>query len=506
MTTTRALSAGALLLLGAMFAPAQAQDTSRDIKIVLPSAVDVVEPCHMNSTGYIGLVLKENVVETLLKLDPKTSKPLPNLATEWNQVNPTTWRIKLREGVKFHDGTPFDADAVVTALKRQFVPELACRDKIRSFGSITIQPKAIDKDTVEIVTSEPMPLLPLSLAQTGMTAPSTSMKEAERHPIGTGPYVFTSWDPAQSLVLTRFDGYWGKKPEVAKATYVWRSEPALRASMVAVGEADIALQLAVQDATNKDTDIGYLNADTSRVRIFMDKPPLNDKRVREAMNLAIDRSAFIGTIVSPLSVPASQYMLPSVNGYNPDLKPWPYDPEKAKQLIEEARKDGVPVDTEIELYGSEFMQANLSEMLETLVQYWQEVGLNVKINMVDKIQHSAMRRKPYPADRPPSMVHELHDNTAGDAFYTMIVYYTSDGGLSNISNPELDKLLKEASLATGEKRTKLFQEANRMIQQDIIPDVMLYHMVSYIRVGKRVHYEPNFTTQGQLELSAITFK
>ena len=506
MKKATALSAGAALLFGALLSTAQAQDTSKDVKIVMASAVDVVEPCHMNSTGYIGLVLKENVVETLLKLDPKTSQPLPNLATEWTQVDPKTWRIKLREGVKFHDGTPFDADAVVTALNRQFVPELACRDMIRSFGSVRIQPKAVDKVTVDIVTSEPIPLMPLSLAQTGMTAPSTSMTEASRHPVGTGPYVFTSWDPAQSLVLTRFDGYWGEKPQVAKATYVWRSEPALRASMVEVGEADIALQIAPQDAVNKETDIGYLNADTSRIRFFMDKPPLNDRRVREAMNLAIDRGAFIGTIVSPLSVPASQFMLANVNGYDPSLKPWPYDLKKAQALIKEARAAGVPVDKEIALYGSEFMQANLSEMLETLAQSWQEIGLNVKVMMVDKIQHSAIRRKPYPTDRGPTMVHELHDNVAGDAFYTMIVYYTSNGGLTNIYDPNLDKLLQDASVSTGDQRREMFQHANRIIQQEIVPDVMLFHMVSYIRVGKRVSYQPDFTTQGKLELSAITFK
>jgi peptide/nickel transport system substrate-binding protein len=104
------------------------------------------------------------------------------------------------------------------------------------------------------------------------------------------------------------------------------------------------------------------------------------------------------------------------------------------------------------------------------------------------------------------MVHELHDNVAGDAFYTMIVYYTSNGGLTNIYDPNLDKLLQDASVSTGDRRRELFQQANRTIQQEIVPDVMLYHMVSYIRVGKRVSYQPDFTTQGKLELGAITFK
>lgn len=496
----------AVIALVAVAGAAQAQDSSRDIKIVLPSAVDVVEPCHMNSTGYIGLVLKQNVVETLIKLDPEASTPRPHLATAWTQTDPLTWRVTLRDGVKFHDGTPFNAEAVAAAINRQFSPQLACRDTIRLFGKNAVKVKAVDEHTVDISSAQPIPLMPTTLAQIGMTAPGTSPTEPSRAPVGTGPYVFTSWDSAQSLVLTRFDGYWGTKPAVRQATYVWRSEPALRASMVEVGEADIGLQIAPQDAVNPETDIGYLNADTSRIRIFMDQPPLDDVRVRKALNLAIDRSAFIGTIMSKDVVPASQYMMSNVNGYDPSLKPWPYDPEQAQALIEEATAAGVPVDKEISLYGSEFMQANLTEMLETLVQSWQEVGLNVKIRMVDKIQHAAMRRKPYPTDRGPTMVHELHDNVAGDAVFTMMVYYTSDGSLSNVSDPDIDKLLNEASVSMGEKRRDLFQEANRKIQQQIVPDIMLYHMVSYIRVGPRVAYQPDFTTQGQLELGAVTFK
>ena len=117
-----------------------------------------------------------------------------------------------------------------------------------------------------------------------------------------------------------------------------------------------------------------------------------------------------------------------------------------------------------------------------------------------------MRRKPYPTDRGPTMVHELHDNTAGDAFFTMMVYYTSAGALSTVSDPALDKVLEEASVSTGDKRRDLFRQANRTIQQDIVPDVLLYHLLSYIRVGSRIAYQPDFTTAGKLELSQITFK
>lgn len=496
-----------LFAIAAMGAGSAASAQDKSVTIVMPSAVDVVEPCHMNSTGYIGLVMRQNIVEPLIVLDPEDSSPHPALATSWEQVDDLTWRVKLREGVTFHDGAPFNAEAVAKTIDRLFSPDLLCRDKIRLFGDTKLQVNQIDDYTVEFVTEQPNPLMPITLAQIGMTSPNMSMTEASREPVGTGPYLFTSWDPTQNLVFDRNPDYWGEAPEVEKATYIWRTEPALRASMVEVGEADIAMQIAPQDATNPDTDFGYLNADTARARIFMDKAPLDDVRVRKALNLAIDREAFIGTIMSEGTIPASQYILSNVNGYNPDLEVWPYDPDQAKQLLEEARADGVPVDDPITLVGSDFLQTNSAEMFETLVQFWQEAGLNVGLQSVDKIQHSAMRRKPYPETRDTAtMVYETHDNTAGDAFYTMNVYYRSNGQLSNIDDPELDEMLDKAASATGEERTDTYKEIGRIVHDEIVPDVLLFHLESFIRVGPRVSYTPNFTTQGKLPLSEISFK
>ncbi len=483
---------------------ASAQD--KDITIVVPTAVDVVEPCHMNSTGYIGLVIRDNVVEPLVQLDVNDSSPQPWLATGWEQIDDKTWRVTLREGVTFHDGTPFNAEAVKKAFERLFVPELQCRDKIRLFGDETVNVNIIDDYTVEIAAETAQPLMPIKLASIGMTAPSSNMTEAERHPIGTGPYVFETWDAANSLVYSRNENYWGDQPEVENVTYIWRPEPALRAQMVTVGEADIAIQLAPQDANNPETDTGYLNANTLRARIFMDKAPLDDIRVRKALNLAVDREAFIGTVLSAGAIPASQYMLPSVKGYNSDLTVWPYDPDRAKQLLDEARADGVDVDAPIQLYGSDHTAPNASELFETLVQYWNMVGLNVELQMVDKIQLAAMRRKPYPDPREiATMVIETHDNTSGDAVFTVLVYYTSEGQLSNISDPKLDEMIREGGAMVGDERVKTFEEVNHIVQQEIVPDVIIAYLESFIRVGPRVNYEPDYTSETRLRIADITF-
>lgn len=481
-----------------------AQDVSKQIKIVLATPVDTVDSCNM-SRGYIGTVLKQNVVETLTQLDPTDSRVLPRLALSWDQRDPTTWRIKLRQGVKFHDGTDFNAAAVAASLSRILDPALACIDRFKFLPNIKLTSKTIDNYTIDITSDQPLALFPAYIAQLGMTSPKTDNTKLTTHPVGTGPYAFASWDPTQNLVLKRFDGYWGKKPEVQQATYVWRSESALRASMVAVGEADIGVQIAIQDATNPKTDFSYLNSDTTRIRMIM-QPPLNDIRVRKALNLAFNRQALVGSVLSSKVLPATQQILPSISGHNPDLKAWPFDLNEAKKLIKEARAAGVPVDKEITLYGRNNMHANGEEALQTMIQMWQEIGINIKLKMLESSQWLKLVNKPYADNRPPMLIQEMHDNSFGDAAFTMMFYYTSAGNKSDLADPVIDKLLNEASASTGDKRRQLFQETNKYIQQKIVPDVMMYHMISVIRINPRLEYQPNLATNSKIELSDIKFK
>jgi peptide/nickel transport system substrate-binding protein len=188
------------------------------------------------------------------------------------------------------------------------------------------------------------------------------------------------------------------------------------------------------------------------------------------------------------------------------LKVWPFDVAEAKRLIKEARAAGVPVDKEIVLYGRNNMFANGEEALQTMVQMWQQIGLNVKLKMLESSQWLKLVNKPYADNRPPMLIGEMHDNSFGDAAFTMMFYYTSAGNKSDLSDPLVDKLLGEASVSTGDKRRKLFQDANKYIQQKVVPDVMMYHMVSIIRINPRLEYHPNLASNSKMELSDIKFK
>jgi peptide/nickel transport system substrate-binding protein len=476
-----------------------------EIVVVLSEEPDIVDPCEASRSN-VGRIVKQNVTETLTEIDPDDGSITPRLATEWQQVDDLTWRFKLREGVTFHDGEPFNAETARTAILRTLDERIDCEIRIKFFGGMEVTPEPVDEYTLDVKTKEPAPILPTMMGTMTITSPNTVEGERTRDPVGTGPYRFGSWTPGTSVVLERFEDYWGDTPEVEKVTYVFRGESAVRAAMVAAGEADIAPNIAVQDATDPSMDFSYLNSETSSFRIDVTKPPLDDLRVRKALNLAVDRDAMIGTIFSPDVVKATQMVVPSINGHNPNLVPWPYDPAQSKELLEEARADGVPVDDEITIVGRTEIYPNATEHAEAVMAMLQDVGFNVKLNMLEVAEWVDTYTKPYAEDRPPQLVQAQHDNNNGDAVFTVFFKYHSDGAQSVLSDPDLDALIEKATVSTGEERQQTWQEVFRRVHEDIVVDMMMFYMVGYTRVGPRVDFTPDISTNSELQIAKVKFK
>jgi peptide/nickel transport system substrate-binding protein len=366
--------------------------------------------------------------------------------------------------------------------------------------------KALDSFRLEVKTDKPSPLLPTLMMNLAMCSPNTPM-EVTRHPIGTGPYKFVKWDAGTQIVLERFDGYWGKQPQVRKVTFVWRGESAVRAAMVQIGEADLAPDISQQDANQPDMDKSYLNSETTTFRIGGAwDPPFNDRRVRMALNYAVDRNTIRGTIMSKDVIPATQEIVPSVFGHNPDLKVWPYDPQKAKQLVDAARKDGVPVDKEIVLIIRSAQFPGCSEQGEALMTMWKAVGFNIKMKMIESGAYTPYNVKPFPPNAGLYLLQRMHDNNKGDAGFSYYMNYHCNGSQSAMCDKTANELIEKAMVATGEERKKLWQAAMKRIHDDIVPNVVLYHMVGYARVGKRINFKPSMATVNEIPLAEITFK
>ncbi len=358
------------------------------VTVVLAAEPFTLDP-GFNITMLPGQVMRNNIFESLTEISPTDSSISPRLATSWKQIDANTWHIFLRKGVKFHDGADFNAEAVVFNIKRIYDKRIDSTVRDKFFSGVKVGGKALDSLTLEVKTDKPEPLLPTLMANLAICSPNTPLDKFTRNPIGTGPYKFVKWDAGTQIILERFNGYWGKQPQVKKAIYVWRGESSVRAAMVLIGEADLAPNIKKEEANRSDMDYSYLTSETTDLRFGGGmQPPLNDRRVRLALNYAVDRDAIQGSIFSKDVIPATQLVMPSIFGYNPDLKVRPYDPQQAKKLLDEARKDGVPVDKEILMVGRTAYFPGAEELMEAVMAMYKAVGLNVKLKIVEDAVHN----------------------------------------------------------------------------------------------------------------------
>lgn len=500
---TACLSAS-IMVLGC--GPVLAQDAKNNVKVVLAETVDVVEPC-MAARQDVGRVISENVNEMLVEFDYVNGGLKPRLATEWKQLSPDTWEFKLRQNVKWHDGKPFTSKDVQFTIERNKNKKLSCETGGKYFGGTEFTFETPDANTIRIKTNPAQPILPLLMTVMAVeSAEATPANEFTRKPIGTGPYTFDKWDVGQQIVLKRNPDYWGEKPQVEQATYLFRSDSAVAAAMVEAGEADIVPAVSVQDATNKETDFAYPNSETTSLRIDTRVAPTNDRRIREAMNLAIDRQAMLGTLFPAEAKVATQLVVPTTIGYNADIPAWPYDPEKAKALVEAAKADGVPVDQQIRIIGRNGQYPNATETMEAIMAMLQEIGLNVKLDMYDVSVWNGYFVAPYIADAGSTLTQSQHDNATGDPVFTAFVKYATDGTHSMVRDPAVDAMIAKATSATGEERTKLWKELFAKVNQEIIADIPMFHMVGFTRVSPRLDFKPTIATNSELQLSQIRFK
>ena len=170
---------------------AQAAPNEKWVTVVVATEPTDLDGCQ-SRRDFQGRVIKQNVVETLVQTDPKNNYTLkPRLATSWERVDDSTWRFKLRQGVKFHDGAPFDSKAVLSSIKRT-VSQPYCSDKALLQG-FTMEGTAVDDHTIEFKTSRPEPVLPLRLSGVSIVSPNTAPDKISLAPVGTGPFVFDKW-------------------------------------------------------------------------------------------------------------------------------------------------------------------------------------------------------------------------------------------------------------------------------------------------------------------------
>lgn len=475
---------------------------SDTLRVVLQQEPPTLEPCEANLTS-TGVVDRSTITEPLIERNPTSGELEPKLATKWSSDDDTTWTLKLRTGVTFHDGTTFDATDAKATIDRAVNSKLACNVEGYVFGDEDLKVKAIDAETLQVTAPKADPILPLRLSFLEVVPSETSTTKKVREPIGTGPYQLEKWDAGQKITLAAYDGYWGDKPAYAKAQYEWRSEGSVRAAMITAGEADIATGLSPEDNIG-DLGVPYPNNETVALRMHNNKAPFTDIRVRQAVNYAIDKESIVKNLYGGRDKVASQLVPEGVVGHSDSLEAWPYDPEKAKQLVAEAKADGTDTSAPIDMIVRTAQFPKIEELGQVIQEQLTQAGLKVNLKMLETSQQLTYQVRPFAKTSGDLMLMVQHGNQAGDAAFTVDQYMLSNGAQSAFGTPELDALIKKADAATGEDRQKDFEKVFAYQNEHVVQFAHIAHQTGMIGKSKAVNYEPNSSTGDELRLAEVT--
>lgn len=365
--------------------------------------------------------LNHQIYEPLLHRD-MAGKIVPALATEWAPTDdPNVWEFKLRQGVKFHDGADFTAEDVVFSLKRAQLPESGMKELLASVTDVV----AVDDHTVHIVTNGPNPILPSNLSNlfimdkgwaeaNNVTKPQDFKSGEETYAVrntnGTGAFVLESREPDAKTVLRANENYWGKGEfplDVTELVFTPIQNAATRVAALLSGEVDFIQDVPVQDLDRVSSADGLdvRTAPQNRVIFFgmnvgdaditrddvEGKNPFADKRVREAMNMAIDREAIKQVVMRGQSIPAGIISPPFVHGWTEALDSLPpVDIEKAKQLMADAGYgDGFSV--QLDCPNDRYI--NDEAICQAVVGMLAQIGIKVRLDAKTKAQHFPLIEK-----------------------------------------------------------------------------------------------------------------
>ena len=348
------------------------------------------------TTSNTGVRVIPSIFETLLEMDPAdNSILLPRLAESWERLDDRTMAFMLRQDVIFHDGTPFTAADVAYSIERIVDPGFP-GSLARSLLTIIERVDVIDDHTVHVVTRVPDPILDYRLASAWGSWIVPAGYHAEigvddfgRTPIGTGPFRLVTFTP-DTAVLEVFGDYWGERPNVDRVEFRVIPETAARVTALINNEVQLITTVPPDQVASLSQRSGVVVKstliDNMHMYIFHAKvAPLDDARVRRALALGIDRELIVETIWNGLAEIPRGHQYPAYGPLFDADRPAPrYDPERARQLLDEAGYAGEPIffDVVSTMYTNELPSA------EAVAAMWQDIGLNVQVRVIDRSQRT----------------------------------------------------------------------------------------------------------------------
>jgi peptide/nickel transport system substrate-binding protein len=472
---THAATLGSVLLLSLMLlAPAVPQAQTKDDTIVYGLQSDVQNWDPPNSVLRESIILGYNVFDHLAARDLKTGKVGPSLAVSWKSLDDTTWEVKLRSGVKFHDGTPFSAKDVKATFDRVLNPEnkLTARGNHAKIKSVEV----VDDHTVRFKTDGPYPLFVERLTALVMQSEKAIREKGhewmQENPVGTGPYKLVRWAKKQEHLLQRNDDYWGPKPAFKYVRIRIIPEQATQIAELISGGVDIikAVPPDQMDVINKS---GQARTSTSPILrtayIQLDqagrsgKNPFQDRRVRLAANLAVDMDSIIKHVINGLGDRTATVVNPMAFGFDSNLKAYKQDLAQAKKLLADA---GFPNGVEVGLLSTgPTVEPGLIQTTEAIVADLAKAGFRVKNRFVGEVGPFTNLVRDNKAD--PMFTWSWGYYSIFDADAVLFDTMTCDQPYSYYCNKALDDLVIQGrSTLDPKRRAEIYTKAQKLVWDD----------------------------------------
>jgi peptide/nickel transport system substrate-binding protein len=417
-----------------------------------------------------------NIYEGLLKYDKDSTKVEPSLAKSWDvSTDGLVYTFHLQEGVKFQDGTDFNADAVKVNIDRQLPPKVTEDMPYASFvfGSVK-DVQVVDQNTVKINLKAPSTPFLSNLAMI-MGAPMISPKalkdsnnNVNQAPVGTGPYKFVKWEKDQNIVLVRNDAYWGTKAKVKNVIFKFIKDNSARVVALNNGEADIidgidaTVVKQITDAGNKifqapGMNINYMAYNTSR-------KPFNDQKLRAAISQAINVPELVKSLYQGYSEPATSILPTFMEGYDKSISQVAYDPTAAAKTLKDAGLTSIHMITYTN--PRPYNAATGQSLAEAIQGYLSKVGVKVTI---DSFDWTTYKQKVKAGDYDVAFYGWIGDNGDPDNFLNLLSVNDPTMNISLYKNDQFNSLIaKGLTTPAGADRNAIYTQLEKVAATDAV--------------------------------------
>ena len=461
------------------------QDEEFHVTVTQGQLTDTLDPVADNATPVYNIV--DQIYEPFLYRD-RDGRPIERIVTDWEREDDHTIRLEIREGVQFHSGNELIPEDVAFSINRANDPDES--DVAAVIG-------AIDEATVEdgdvVVSLDAVePAIFQNLTAFGRVVEEEWVEERDgsidEETNGTGPFELVEFVDDTRVEYERFDEYWGEEPEVESGTFNAQPEDGPRVEALLAGETDLVVNVPPDDLVDIDeadeADSEFVPSIRSIFLVMNDvHEPFDSLEFRQAMNYAVDVQSIVDSILNEFGVPTSQPTLEGHIGYNPDIEPYPYDPEQAEQLIEESGYAGEEITLHTPV-GRYLGDVDVAETAAGQIDDLENVSCDVdRRDFGDLVGELLDDRE----TSPPFFLIGW-GNPTFDANYTMAPWFLP-GAFQHFEDEEMTQLLSEANdLPDGDERTAILEEANAHAHE-IAPWVFLHQQYSIYGKSGNIEWE-----------------